>query len=319
MSEDFYTSLASSIRSWGFELGFQQIGIAGIRVADDEDWLMRWLELGRHGEMGYMPRHGRRRGRPEELVPGTIRLISARMDYLQPNARDAEEVLNDPTLGYVSRYALGRDYHKVLRRRLAELAERVATQCVDTSYRVFVDSGPVLEKAYARAAGLGWIGKHTNLINRTAGSWFFLGEILTDLPLPIDAPATARAARASIFARRKRSLRLTSSTHGAAFRISRLSYASRFRSNFVRQSVIAFMVATTASWCAHGTSSRRRLEKWISKFATAWMLRRSPHCSDGAKRSSRAVRRAAQFAASVMNAGLEMSRSHSVTRPLRRP
>ena len=96
-----------------------------------------------------------------------------------------------PTLGYVSRYALGRDYHKVLRRRLADLAERIAAECANTSYRVFVDSGPVLEKAYARDAGLGWIGKHTNLINRNAGSWFFLGEILTDLPLPIDAPATA--------------------------------------------------------------------------------------------------------------------------------
>jgi epoxyqueuosine reductase len=138
-----------------------------------------------------MQRHGARRARPNEIAPGTIRIISARMDYLPPQARDAEEVLSDATLGYVSRYALGRDYHKVLRRRLARLAERIATECHDTRYRVFVDSGPVLEKAYARDAGLGWIGKHTNLINRSAGSWFFLGEILTDLPLPIDAPATA--------------------------------------------------------------------------------------------------------------------------------
>jgi epoxyqueuosine reductase len=113
------------------------------------------------------------------------------MDYLPPDARDAEEVLADPTLGYVSRYALGRDYHKVLRRRLAHLAEKIAAACAETHYRVFVDSGPVLEKAYARDAGIGWIGKHTNVINRNAGSWFFLGEILTDLPLPIDAPATA--------------------------------------------------------------------------------------------------------------------------------
>jgi epoxyqueuosine reductase len=141
--------------------------------------------------MGYMPRHGRTRARPQELVPGTIRVISARMDYLPPDARDAEEVLADPTLGYVSRYALGRDYHKVMRRRLADLAERIAAACAETRYRVFVDTGPVLEKAYARDAGLGWIGKHTNLINRNAGSWFFLGEILTDLPLPIDTPATA--------------------------------------------------------------------------------------------------------------------------------
>lgn len=191
MPAETHTDLATSIRRWGFELGFQQIGIAGVTVAEDEDHLIRWLDLGRHGAMEYMPRHGRTRARPQELVPGTIRIISARMDYMPPHARAANEVLADGTLGYVSRYALGRDYHKVLRRRLAALAERISAACADTRYRVFVDSGPVLEKAYARNAGLGWIGKHTNLINRNAGSWFFLGEILTDLPLPIDAPASA--------------------------------------------------------------------------------------------------------------------------------
>ncbi len=191
MSVETHTDLAASIRHWGLELGFQQVGIAAVTIPDDEDRLMRWLELGRHGAMEYMPRHGRTRARPQELVPGTIRIISARMDYLPPNARDAEEVLADATLGYVSRYALGRDYHKVLRRRLANLAEKIAAACAQTQYRVFVDSGPVLEKAYARDAGLGWIGKHTNVINRNAGSWFFLGEILTDLPLPLDAPASA--------------------------------------------------------------------------------------------------------------------------------
>jgi epoxyqueuosine reductase len=191
MSVDFHQALAASIRHWGEELGFQQIGIAGIAIAADEERLMRWLTLDRHGEMGYMQRHGARRARPQEIVPGTIRIISARMDYLPPHARDAEEVLADPTLGYVSRYALGRDYHKVLRRRLAQLADRISQACENTQHRVFVDSGPVLEKAYARDAGLGWIGKHTNVINRNAGSWFFLGEILTDLPLPVDAPATA--------------------------------------------------------------------------------------------------------------------------------
>jgi epoxyqueuosine reductase len=190
MSAATYTELANSIRAWGAELGFQQIGIAGVEIPDDEDRLMRWLELGRHGAMDYMMRHGRTRARPQELVPGTVRIISARMDYL-PAAHAPETVLANPALGYVSRYALGRDYHKVLRNRLAKLAERIAAACADTHYRVFVDSGPVLEKAYARNAGLGWIGKHTNLINRSAGSWFFLGEILTDLPLPIDEPATA--------------------------------------------------------------------------------------------------------------------------------
>ena len=191
MSTHPHTALLESIRIWGRELGFQQVGVAGVTIQEDEDRLMKWLELGRHGSMEYMPRHGRTRARPQELVPGTIRIISARMDYLTAEARDPEEVLADPSLGYVSRYALGRDYHKVMRRRLASLADRIVAACADTHYRVFVDSGPVLEKAYARDAGLGWIGKHTNVINRHAGSWFFLGEILTDLPLPIDTAASA--------------------------------------------------------------------------------------------------------------------------------
>jgi epoxyqueuosine reductase len=178
------------IRQWGLELGFQQIGIASIDATHDEELLMRWLELKRHGAMEYMERHGQRRARPHELVPGTIRVISARMDYLPPEAAPADQVLENAQLGYISRYALGRDYHKVLRKRLAQLAERISSQCSGTPYRAFVDSAPILEKAFARNAGLGWIGKHTNLINRNAGSWFFLGEILTDLPLAIDEPAT---------------------------------------------------------------------------------------------------------------------------------
>ena len=182
--------LAGSIREWGRELGFQQVGIAGIDIAADEERLMRWLEQGRHGAMDYMQRHGRRRARPQELIPGTLRVIAARMDYLPPQARDADEVLGDAERAYVSRYALGRDYHKVLRGRLARLAEKIREHSATRSHRVFVDSGPILEKAFARDAGLGWIGKHTNLLNRNAGSWFFLGEILTDLPLPVDAPAS---------------------------------------------------------------------------------------------------------------------------------
>jgi epoxyqueuosine reductase len=182
--------LASSIRAWGRELGFQQVGIAGIDIAADEERLMRWLEQGRHGAMDYMQRHGRRRARPQEVIPGTLRIIAARMDYLPPQARAADEVLADPDLAYVSRYALGRDYHKVMRARLARLADRIRAHSASQSHRVFVDSGPILEKAFARDAGLGWIGKHTNLLHAKAGSWFFLGEILTDLPLPVDEPAT---------------------------------------------------------------------------------------------------------------------------------
>ncbi|HEY5810204.1 MAG TPA: tRNA epoxyqueuosine(34) reductase QueG [Povalibacter sp.] len=184
-------ALADEIRRCGTALGFQQIGIAAVHIADDEARLMRWLELRRHGDMDYMSRHGRKRARPQELVPGTIRIVSARMDYLPPDAAPAEDVLANADLGYVSRYALGRDYHKLLRRRLAQLAEQISEHCQGTRYRAFVDTAPILERAFARDAGLGWIGKHTNLINRSAGSWFFLGEILTDLPLPIDAPASA--------------------------------------------------------------------------------------------------------------------------------
>jgi len=180
-------TLASDIRAWGEELGFGAIGIARAELPEDEAWLKRWLALGRHGEMAWMARHGTRRSRPAELVPGTLTVIAARMDYLPPGAAAPEGVLAEPTLAYISRYALGRDYHKVLRNRLQRLAGRIEAAVGPFGYRVFTDSAPVLEKALARDAGLGWIGKHTNLLARDAGSWFFLGEICTDLPLPVDA------------------------------------------------------------------------------------------------------------------------------------
>jgi epoxyqueuosine reductase len=176
--------------------GFADIGITGIDLPEDEAFLNEWLAQGQHGEMGYMARHGSKRSRPAELLPGTLRVVSVRMDYWPADAAPAESVLNDPSLGYVSRYALGRDYHKIMRAALARLADQMARQ-IPHSYRVFVDSGPVLEKALARNAGLGWIGKHTNLIARDAGSYFFLGEILTDLPLPMDTPATAHCGSCS--------------------------------------------------------------------------------------------------------------------------
>jgi len=185
-----YTALAAAIKDWGRELGFQKVGIAAIELAEDEQRLLAWLELRRHGRMDYMQRHGTRRSRPADLVPGTVRVISARMDYW-PGAADPGSVLNDASLGYVSRYALGRDYHKVLRPRLARLADRIAAAVGSSGYRAFTDSAPVIEKALARNAGLGWIGKHTNLLDRHDGSWFFLGEVFTDLPLPVDAPVSA--------------------------------------------------------------------------------------------------------------------------------
>jgi len=178
--------LKSAIREWARELGFQQIGVSDIDLERAESRLQDWLRAGYHGHMDYMARHGTRRSRPQELVPGTLRIITARMDYL-PQAQDvATELLDDERRAYVSRYALGRDYHKVLRGRLRALARRIEQSAGEFGYRVFVDSAPVLEKPIAEKAGLGWIGKHTNLINRDAGSWFFLGELYTDLPLPVD-------------------------------------------------------------------------------------------------------------------------------------
>lgn len=180
-----YTQLTSEIRNWARELGFQQAEISATELAEDEAHLVNWLQQDRHGEMAYMTNHGTKRSRPAELVAGTLRVISVRMDYFPPNAELAEEVLAQPELGYISRYALGRDYHKVMRKRLQKLADKIQSEVGDFGYRAFVDSAPVLEKALARNAGLGWIGKHTNLINQKTGSWFFLGELYTDLPLPI--------------------------------------------------------------------------------------------------------------------------------------
>ena len=182
--------LAAEVKALGRELGFAKIGIAGIDLAADERRLEAWLAAGRHGAMEYMRRHGRKRTRPADLVEGTVRVISARMDYWPGRARDARGVLDDARLGYVARYALGRDYHKVLRPRLERLARAIEKRAGAHGYRAFVDSAPVLEKALARDAGLGWIGKHTNLLDRDAGSWFVLGELYTSLPLPVDAPAT---------------------------------------------------------------------------------------------------------------------------------
>ena len=184
-------ALKRELLSRARELGFGALGVARVDIPEDERHLLRWLDAGFHGEMHYMQRHGRKRSHPEELVPGTVRVVSARMDYWPREAREAEEALADSAAGYISRYALGRDYHKVLRKALARLAGELAERIGPFGYRVCVDSAPVLEKALAREAGLGWIGKHTNLIARDAGSWFFLGEILTDLPLPADEPASA--------------------------------------------------------------------------------------------------------------------------------
>lgn len=185
-----WLAIASDIKHWATELGFQQAGISAGTLVQDEAHLKRWLEEGRHGSMDYMAAHGDKRSRPDELVPGTVRIISVRMDYGVDSDDECWKTLADGSRAYVARYALGRDYHKVIRHRLQQLADRITERVGTFGYRAFVDSAPVLERALARDAGLGWIGKNTCTINARAGSWFFLGELYTDLPLPLDTPAT---------------------------------------------------------------------------------------------------------------------------------
>jgi len=197
-----YTTLAAAIKDWGRELGFAAVGIADVDLSSAEAGLLAWLAAGHHGDMDYMAVHGLKRARPAELVPGTVRVISARMDYL-PQAspagwRVAELArLEQPGAAVVSLYARGRDYHKVMRGRLQQLADRITAAAGPFGYRVFSDSAPVMEEALAEKAGLGWRGKHTLLLSREAGSLFFLGEILVDLPLPVDAPASAHCGQCS--------------------------------------------------------------------------------------------------------------------------
>jgi len=180
--------LAADIKAWGKALGFQHIGITDTDLSAAEPRYREWLEQGFHGAMDYMAKHGSKRTRPGELVPGTVRVISVRMDYRPPETRDSWEVMENADQAFISRYALGRDYHKVLRARLQQLCDRMAGAIGEFGYRVFTDSAPVLEVHLAEKAGLGWRGKHTLLLSREAGSWFFLGEIYTDLPLPVDTP-----------------------------------------------------------------------------------------------------------------------------------
>lgn len=185
-------TLALNIKHWGQQLGFAQVGISDTDLTEAESHLNNWLARGFQGEMDYMQRHGTKRSRPALLHEGTVRVISVRLDYLPETRLAMHESLDNPTAAYISRYALGRDYHKMMRQRLQQLIDKIQVEVGGSSIlRAFVDSAPVLEKALAEKAGLGWIGKHSNVINRQAGSWFFLGEIYTNLPLPIDKKATA--------------------------------------------------------------------------------------------------------------------------------
>lgn len=182
-----YSQLAADIRQWGRELGFQQVGISDIALGEHPARLADWIARGFHADMDFMA--DPKRTHPETLIPGTLRVISVRMDYWPADTR-APEILRDPTRAYISRYALGRDYHKTVRKRLQKFAERITLAIGEFGYRAFVDSAPVMEKPFAEQAGLGWMGKHTVIINRQAGSYFFLGELFTDLPLPVDTPVS---------------------------------------------------------------------------------------------------------------------------------
>src|SRR5687767_8822531 len=188
MGVQYHRGMEQRIKQWGRELGFDAVAIAGTELDEEEARLMEWLGRGWHGDMDYMARHGVRRARPAELVPGTLSVITARLNYVPEGARDAETVLGERDTAYVSRYGLGRDYHKVLRSRLQSLADRMTEELGEFPYRVFTDSAPVMEVALASRAGLGWRGKHTLLLSRDAGSMFFLGEIFVGLALEPMAP-----------------------------------------------------------------------------------------------------------------------------------
>ena len=185
-----FVSLTSDIKIWSRELGFQETGISDAKAEKShvERGLLEWLNEGYHGNMDYMAKHGIKRAHPDKLIPGTLRVISVRMNYSPPKTKNSWQVMEDSEKAFISRYALGRDYHKVLRGRLQKLADKITAQIGHCNYRVFSDSAPVMEVEWAQRSGLGWRGKHTLLLSREAGSMFFLGEIYTDLPLPVDNP-----------------------------------------------------------------------------------------------------------------------------------
>jgi hypothetical protein len=245
-----YAALARDIKRWAIELGFAEAGISGTELGEDEAASQSLARDGHHGEMEYMARHGAKRSRPAELEPGTQRVISVRMDYIPPGTHNAWAVLEDPDAGYVSRYALGRDYHKLMRNRLQKLAERIHAVVGDFGYRAYVDSAPVLEKALARNAGLGWIGKHTVLINAAPARTFFSASCIptcrcrsTRRPARIAAAAAA----ASRSVRPRRSSDRTGWMHDAASPTSRSSSRAAFPKTCARRWATASSAATTAS------------------------------------------------------------------------
>ena len=315
-----WPALKERIREWARALGFQQTGVAGVDLSAAEARLLEWLGRGFHGDMDYLSRHGTRRTRPAELVPGTVSVITARLNYFPRGSATASQCW-DGRLAFVSRYALGRDYHKVLRDRLQQLADRIRDESGPFGYRVFTDSAPVMEVELAAQAGLGWRGKHTLLLNREAGSWFFLGEIYCDLPLPPDEPETehcgtcqrcievcptrAIVAPYQLDARRCISY-LTIEHHGSIPEALRPLMGNRIYGCDDCQLV-----------CPWNRFAQRRSSR-TSKCATDWTARRSSSYSPGARSSSWRACRAARSGGSATSAGCATSPSRWATRRPRR-
>jgi len=182
------SALKRDIDLWSKELGFSGFGVSDTDISCAEQYLLGWLNHNRHGDMHYMEKHGLSRSRPDKLIDGTVRILSFKMQYFPQSSAPPQDILSDPTTAYIARYALGRDYHKIIRKRLAILSRWISKAVGPYDFRPFADSAPVMEKPLAVKAGLGWIGKHTNLIDSQEGSWFFLGELYTNLPLPPDRP-----------------------------------------------------------------------------------------------------------------------------------
>jgi len=307
--------LAATIKSWGRELGFQAVGIADTDLSAVEPRLAAWLASGFAGELDYMRKHGAKRTRPASLVPGTLRIISARMDY-RPDAADSQGILEDGSKAFVARYALGRDYHKVLRARLRRLSKKIAGEIGEFGYRVFTDSAPVMEVELARKAGLGWRGKHTLLIAREAGSFFFLGDIYTDLPLPLDAPVDEHCGSCT------KCLDICP-THAivapyvvdARRCISYLTIELKGSIPVELRPLIGNRVfgATIASSFARGIATRSSRRRRISRCATDWTAPSLSTSSCGPKTNFDSACPAARSTGSATSAGCAISQSDSAT------
>ena len=269
-AETDFDALAAEIKTWGAALGFQEVAITDVDLSAYEGHLEEWIARNFHGEMGYMANNHELRVHPELLHPGTIRVICVRMDYAK-QVDNSLAPLDDSDTAYIARYARGRDYHKVLRKRLQKLADQIQAKAGPIGYRAFVDSAPVLERALSEKSGLGWIGKNTMLVNKNAGSWFFLGELFTDLPFPsthLTIPTAALVTPASTCARLTHSSGLINSTRANASRISLSSCVPLYPKNLGRRWAIGYLAAMTASWCVRGISSPRCRPSKTSRRAT---------------------------------------------------